>query len=53
VVLRHAKLAAAVSRQSISDIIEPADIARLALFLDSDDGRMITRQTIAMNGGSR
>ena len=33
--------------------IEPADIARLALFLASDDSRMITKQTIAVNGGSR
>ena len=48
-----ARLAAAVSRQSIPDVIEPADIARLALFLASDDSRMITKQTIAVNGGSR
>jgi NAD(P)-dependent dehydrogenase (short-subunit alcohol dehydrogenase family) len=33
-------------------VIEPADIARLALFLASDDGRMITKQTIAVNGGT-
>ena len=48
-----AKLAAAVARQSLPEIIEPADIARLALFLASDDSRMITKQTIAVNGGSR
>jgi D-xylose 1-dehydrogenase len=48
-----AKLAAAVARQAIPEIIEPADIARLALFLASDDSRMITKQTIAVNGGSR
>ena len=48
-----AKLAAAVARQSLPEIIQPADIARLALFLASDDSRMITKQTIAVNGGSR
>jgi NAD(P)-dependent dehydrogenase (short-subunit alcohol dehydrogenase family) len=48
-----AKLAAAVARQAIPDVIEPADISRLALFLASDDSRMITKQTIAVNGGSR
>jgi NAD(P)-dependent dehydrogenase (short-subunit alcohol dehydrogenase family) len=48
-----AKLAAAVARQAIPVSIEPADIARLALFLASDDSRMITKQTIAVNGGSR
>jgi D-xylose 1-dehydrogenase len=47
------KLAAAIARQAIPEVIEPADIARLALFLASDDSRMITKQTIAVNGGSR
>jgi D-xylose 1-dehydrogenase len=48
-----AKLEAAVARQALPEIIEPADIARLALFLAADDSRMITKQTIAVNGGSR
>lgn len=48
-----AKLAAAVARQALPVTIEPADIARLALFLAADDSRMITKQTIAVNGGSR
>jgi NAD(P)-dependent dehydrogenase (short-subunit alcohol dehydrogenase family) len=48
-----AKLGAAVARQAIPVSIEPADIARLALFLAADDSRMITKQTIAVNGGSR
>ena len=48
-----AKLEAAISRQALPMIIEPADIARLALFLASDDSRMISKQTIAVNGGSR
>jgi NAD(P)-dependent dehydrogenase (short-subunit alcohol dehydrogenase family) len=47
-----AKLAAVVSRQALPEVIEPADIARLALFLASDDSRMITKQTIAVNGGT-
>lgn len=47
-----ARLAAVVSRQALPEVIEPADIARLALFLASDDSRMITKQTIAVNGGT-
>ena len=47
-----AKLAQVVSRQSIPVTIEPADIARVALFLAADDSRMITKQTLAVNGGS-
>jgi NAD(P)-dependent dehydrogenase (short-subunit alcohol dehydrogenase family) len=39
-------------RKHRSAVIEPADIARLALFLASDDSRMITKQTIAVNGGT-
>ncbi|WP_426954531.1 SDR family NAD(P)-dependent oxidoreductase [Muricoccus radiodurans] len=41
------------SRQCIPDGIEPEDIARLALFLASDDSRMITKQCFMVNGGSR
>jgi NAD(P)-dependent dehydrogenase (short-subunit alcohol dehydrogenase family) len=47
-----AKLAQVVSRQALPEVIEPADIARLALFLASDDSRMITKQTVAVNGGT-
>jgi NAD(P)-dependent dehydrogenase (short-subunit alcohol dehydrogenase family) len=46
------KLVEVVSRQSLPDIIQPEDIARLALFLAADDSRMITKQTLAVNGGS-
>jgi len=46
-------LAAVVGRQALPDIIEPADIARLALFLAADDSRMITKQTWSVNGGAR
>ena len=48
-----AKLAQVVSRQSMAWPIEPDDIARAALFLAADDSRMITKQTLAVNGGSR
>ena len=47
-----ARLAQVVSRQALPEVIEPADIARLALFLASDDSRMITKQTVAVNGGT-
>jgi D-xylose 1-dehydrogenase len=48
----ESKLDLAISRQSIPEGIQPEDIARLALFLASDDSRMITKQTLAVNGGS-
>jgi len=48
----EAKLAQVVSRQALPEVIEPADIARVALFLAADDSRMITKQTLAVNGGS-
>jgi NAD(P)-dependent dehydrogenase (short-subunit alcohol dehydrogenase family) len=47
-----ARLAQVVSRQALPEVIEAADIARLALFLASDDSRMITKQTLAVNGGT-
>lgn len=40
-----------VALQFIPDIIQPEDIANLALFLASDDSRLITKQTFAVNGG--
>ena len=46
-------LAAVIAQQALPDVIEPADIARLALFLASDDSRMVTKQTWSVNGGSR
>jgi len=48
----EAKLAAVLSRQSLPDAIQPDDIARVALFLAADDSRMITKQTLAVNGGT-
>jgi NAD(P)-dependent dehydrogenase (short-subunit alcohol dehydrogenase family) len=38
--------------QLLPDLISPDDIANLALFLASDDSRMITRQTISVNAGT-
>jgi NAD(P)-dependent dehydrogenase (short-subunit alcohol dehydrogenase family) len=45
------KVAAMVANQFLPDGIQPAEVARLALFLASDDSRMITKQTFALNGG--
>lgn len=45
------KVAQMVGNQFIPDGIQPAEVARLALFLASDDSRMITKQTFALNGG--
>jgi len=46
-----ATVAEMVRMQFLPDIIQPADIASLALFLAADDSRMITKQTFAVNGG--
>ena len=37
--------------QCLPDPIAPADVANLALFLASDDARLITKQCISINGG--
>jgi NAD(P)-dependent dehydrogenase (short-subunit alcohol dehydrogenase family) len=37
--------------QFLPEVIQAADIANLALFLASDESRMITKQTITVNGG--
>lgn len=39
------------ARQSVPDAITPEDIARLALFLASDESQRITRQCIQVDGG--
>ncbi len=44
-------VAAMVAHQFIPDTISPADIANVALFLAADDSRMITKQTVVVNGG--
>jgi D-xylose 1-dehydrogenase len=38
-------------RQCLPDLIAPEDIANLALFLASDDSRLITKQCFSVNGG--
>jgi len=45
------KVAQMVGNQFLPEGIQPAEVARLALFLASDDSRMITKQTFALNGG--
>jgi NAD(P)-dependent dehydrogenase (short-subunit alcohol dehydrogenase family) len=45
------KVAAMLASQFIPDAIGPADVANVALFLAADDSRMITKQTIYVNGG--
>jgi NAD(P)-dependent dehydrogenase (short-subunit alcohol dehydrogenase family) len=47
------KIAEGRARQCIPDAIEPEEIARLGLFLASDDSRLITKQCFMVNGGSR
>jgi D-xylose 1-dehydrogenase len=39
------------ARQAVPDAVTPDDIARLALFLASDDSQRITRQCIQVDGG--
>jgi D-xylose 1-dehydrogenase len=47
----EAQVEAARAAQCLPDLIAPEDIANLALFLASDDSRLITKQTISVNGG--
>ena len=46
-----AQVEAARAAQCLPDLIAPEDIANLALFLASDDSRLITKQTISVNAG--
>lgn len=41
-----------IGLQCLPDPVEPEDLAELVLFLASDASRMITKQFIAVNGGS-
>jgi NAD(P)-dependent dehydrogenase (short-subunit alcohol dehydrogenase family) len=45
------KIAELRTRQSIPDAVTPEDIARVALFLASDESRRITRQCFTVDGG--
>jgi NAD(P)-dependent dehydrogenase (short-subunit alcohol dehydrogenase family) len=47
----ESKMAEYVGNQLLPDIIEPRDIAKLALFLASEESRMVTKQTWSVNGG--
>ena len=47
----EAQVEAARAAQCPPDLIAPDDIANLALFLASDDSRLITKQTISVNAG--
>ena len=44
---------AMVSRQCIRTVLLGEEIARTALFLGADDSRMITKQSITVDGGLR
>jgi NAD(P)-dependent dehydrogenase (short-subunit alcohol dehydrogenase family) len=46
------QIAAHRARQAIPDAVTPDDIARLALFLASDDSQRITRQCFQVDAGS-
>ena len=45
------KIAELRKRQDIPDAVTPDDIARMALFLASDDSMRITRQCFTVDGG--
>lgn len=40
-----------LTRQCLKRHLEPADVSRMALFLASDDARMVTSQTFIVDGG--
>jgi NAD(P)-dependent dehydrogenase (short-subunit alcohol dehydrogenase family) len=42
-----------VSRQAIQKVLVGDEIARAVLFLASDDSRMITKQSLTVDGGLR
>jgi NAD(P)-dependent dehydrogenase (short-subunit alcohol dehydrogenase family) len=47
----ESRIAEMRARQAIPDAVTPDDIARMALFLASDDSRRITRQCFQVDGG--
>jgi NAD(P)-dependent dehydrogenase (short-subunit alcohol dehydrogenase family) len=49
----EADVDAIVARQCLKERLMAADIARMALFLAADDGRMITKQCLVVDAGLR
>jgi D-xylose 1-dehydrogenase len=47
----EAQVQAMVDRQCLKRVLEADEVARLALFLASDDSRMITKQTLVLDAG--
>jgi NAD(P)-dependent dehydrogenase (short-subunit alcohol dehydrogenase family) len=45
------KIAEFRTRQAVPDPVTPEDIARMALFLASDDSKRVTRQCFQVDGG--
>jgi hypothetical protein len=49
----EAEVDAIVARQCLKERLMAHDIARMALFLAADDGRMITKQCLVIDAGLR
>lgn len=47
-----AKLEAAKAARCLPDVLEPEDVARLALWLAADDSRLMTGQTVVLDAGA-
>lgn len=48
----ESKIETGLGTQCIPERVEPEDVANLCLFLGADDSRMITKQTLFVNGGT-
>jgi NAD(P)-dependent dehydrogenase (short-subunit alcohol dehydrogenase family) len=48
----ESKIETGLSAQCIPERVEAEDVANLCLFLGADDSRMITKQTLFVNGGT-
>lgn len=48
----ESKIETGLSARCIPERVEPDDVANLCLFLGADDSRLITKQTLFVNGGS-